>query len=709
MFCKNCGAKMKDGEVFCPECGTKQDVPVGAQAQGIPGGMKPGMPGMKQGIPGMKPAPAGAAKVVGSGMDKKKIGMIAGIAAGVLAVIIIIILIATNASSDIKKTDFALYQKNGELYVNFLDNDESFQLTDDLDADYDMTSSTVFNESTGYLYFPGRHDDNDDGMTLYYVDLNTSKEKMEPVKLDSDITDYFVSDNGKVVYYRKKNANLYINDLSEKTKISSDVYYPIMLNTSGDLLIYMIEDEDEDGDSVFDYCTVNQKGEVTTLIEDASYRKYYDEENSIIALTKKDTIYTIVDGKTLNELTSVSVPKDGILSVHYADATSAYYAVYGSDELYVKDFVTDNKKSTDANIQRPDEDDQKYWKTWEEGFWGPEATSYTDEYYDALEQYEQKCARDDIRDSLDSLTISSITNRSLYYFNGTESVELAKYCSLISAEAGKIVYISYDISETKVDVADIATELVTEDSYYIYNSDICDYVESVINPSRSCYVAIGGNANLVSTVERVAEDGEENDEFSNTYFNAKLDKKGSAVYFLQNQDEDGVGDLYYMKISGTSLGEATMLYSDVSAFACDNSGNILTYRDSVKDRDRSYSFNDLYVNDTRIDTDVFGDDYDMSEIQVDIFDDDTLLYFTSYSASDKMGTLRRYNGKSVDTIAEDVYSYVSVDTNRIFYLADVEVSYYSDYSASGTLYCYLKGENIEIDNDVEHIGMPLDH
>ncbi len=702
MFCKNCGAKMKDGEVFCPECGTKQDVPVGAQAQGIPGGMKPGMPGMKQGIPGMKPAPAGAAKVVGSGMDKKKIGMIAGIAAGVLAVIIIIILIATNASSDIKKTDFALYQKNGELYVNFLDNDESFQLTDDLDAEYNVTSSTVFNESTGYLYFPGRY--NDDGMTLYYVDLNASKKDLEPVKIDSNIADYVVSDNGKVVYYVNANDVLYSNDLSEKTKISSDVY-GIMLNTSGDLLTYMVEDKDEDGDSVFDYCTVNQKGEVTTLIEDASGREYYDEENRIIALTKKDTIYTIVDGKTLNELTSVSVPKDGSLSVLYADATSAYYAVYGSDELYVKDFVTDNKNSTDANIQRPDEDDQRYWKTWEDGFWGPEATEYTDEYYDALKQYELKCARDDIRDSLDSLTISSITNQSLYYFNGTESVELAKYCSPISKGAGKIVYISYDISETKVDVADIATELVTEDSYYIYSSDICDYVESVINPSRSCYVAIGGNANLVSTVERVKENGEENEEFFSTSFTVGLDKKGSAVYSLQNLDEDGVGDLYVMKIDGTALTEAVLLYSDVAAFECDNSGNILTYRDSVKDRDRYYSFNDLYVNDTRIDTDVFGY-YDMSEIRVDIFDDDTLLYFTSYSSSDKMGTLRRYNGKSVDTIAEDVYSYVSVDTNRIFYLADVYDSYYSE---TGTLYYYLKGENIEIDNDVEHIGMPLDH
>lgn len=650
---------MKDGEVFCPECGTKQDVPAGAQAQGIPG--------MGQGMPGMKPAPAGAAKVAGSGMNKKKIGMIAGIAAGVLAVIIIIILIVTNMSSKLKKTDFVVYQKDRELYVNFLDEDKSVQLTDNLDSSSSMTSHTVFNESTGYLYFPDRY--NDGIYTLYYADLNASKDSIEPVKVATNVQKYVVSDNGKVVYYVDKKDKLYLSDLSEEQEIASDVY-GIKLSSSGDLLIYMVGDEDKE--DKFDYCTVNQKGVTETLIENASDYSYYDEENGILALTKKDTIYTIIDG-TLNELTSASVPKNGSLSVIYADAKCAYYTVTSPDSVSAKDFVADSKASADANSSGSNEDK---------------------EYRDDVRYY--------IYDDY-GLTIDGLSNRSLYYFNGTESVELTKYCESVSRKAeGKIVYVANDVSDAKVDVADIAKELSKESSY-ISPYDISDYVESVINPSQTCYVAIDGNANVVTTVERETEDGEENKDFSNmSAYDFTIDKKGYAVYFMQNLDEDEVGDLYCKKISGTSLGEAELLYSDVAAFDYDNSGNVLTYRDAAKDGDSYYTVNDLYVNDTKIDEDVMGE-YQDNYLCVDVSDDDTLLYFKSYSFDDGTGTLCLYNGKSVVEIAEDVFDYTFLDADTILYGTDAD-----SYSESFTLLCYMKGESIEIDEDAEAICIPRD-
>ena len=236
----------------------------------------------------------------------------------------------------------------------------------------------------------------------------------------------------------------------------------------------------------------------------------------------------------------------------------------------------------------------------------------------------------------------------------------------------------------------------------------CEKYPFKIISEKYLYVAIDGNTNLIATKNREFTEDEPYAEFPPTDFDIGFDSVSSAVYFIKDCDTNGVGDLYKKKISGSKLGAEELIYTDVGCYMFDNANNILTFRDCIiNNSDDDISSNDLYLNDKLIDTDVYGNHgYSSNYMPVDVAENNTLTYMIAFSGNDYSGTLRQYDGKDAKTIANDMRYYYVLDTDKIFYISDFTSS---SYSATGTLYYYLNGNTIMVDDYVEYMIEPASH
>ena len=102
---------------------------------------------------------------------------------------------------------------------------------------------------------------------------------------------------------------------------------------------------------------------------------------------------------------------------------------------------------------------------------------------------------------------------------------------------------------------------------------------------------------------------------------------------------------------------------------------------------------DLYCNDTKIDSDVY-------ESSVAVQDNGTVLYLTDIDDNYREGTLKIWQGGETDRIADDVaiYTYGVFDQNKVAFLAD-----YNFDKCRGDLEVYNGKETTRIDSDVTSV------
>lgn len=254
---------------------------------------------------------------------------------------------------------------------------------------------------------------------------------------------------------------------------------------------------------------------------------------------------------------------------------------------------------------------------------------------------------------------------SLYCYNGTEETlvtdALADEWGITKAMNSAVLLVQiYNQSEVqKVNLSEVQ-------SYY----DVQQMVEAALYSSSEWYVVSGTTLSVVTQTDAQ---------------NFMISADGTVAYFLDDVDEDGVGDLYKLAVSGDKAGTSELYDSDVSAYATITllSDNRLAYFKNVKDDDRG----DLYVDAKEV-------DYDVRTGWITNVDG-TLYYYTDWSSERQYGTLKSYAGKEPQKVADDVHSFIVTPANDILYLYDYSSNYYT-----GTLYLYKGGKAEKLDDDV---------
>ena len=462
MFCKNCGAPLAEGSIFCPMCGTNNAPEAGAAQDNAPAAQQPqenteanaasdNNAAESQTAAGnnaqpvnnttaqdnSNPAPAqpqaqktdAGSKIADS---VKKFGAKkTGILAAVIVVVIILIAAFSGGSSKAVAVDKKSATSVGSGY--FIDANGNTKEFDEVYSVY--TSSDL--SATLYTDYDG---------DLYVVD-----DKLGTEKIGSDVTSVLVGVNGAYVAYLENedddyyHQTLYIYNVSKKksNKIDTDVSGDYLtISTSGKSVAY---EKDYDNGEFDTYVAGYSKAPEKIAKSDARPVAVSDNGKKAYYIDQDRTLYYF-NGKDKSKVTS---------EVGYSFLANSDL----SEFLFTKD--------GDTYFCKPGKDEEKLAKT---------------EVYNVI--YPQNCYASYIGDSTVALLNDTIKGQVVYgadgrlYWVNKKATELVKIDSgvssvLMSDDGSAVVYVSnnkvYKVSKFK---EDLEPELLfdEEDVYYVVAS-----------------------------------------------------------------------------------------------------------------------------------------------------------------------------------------------------------------------------------------------
>ena len=491
IFCPNCGAKTSTQFAFCQSCGAsiQEDAPAAKTGAGKAAGAAAGAAG----------AAAAAAVAAAKNKVPKKWLMFGGIAVAAIVVIVLISSLLGGGGS----ANYGLYIKDDEIFYSNLSKDDPLQVTSRLvDSSSDvseyelaaaatsLSSFSHMSEDGKLLFFPDRVDDS--GVTLYYRDVTKASE--EGVKIDSAVTRYAVNEKATTVTYLKDGESLYQYDIKsgEKNKIKSDVS-TFYVSDDGSKIIF----RDTEGD-IYSWAGGEEEkldSEVTTLYSVA-------KDLSKVTYIKEGSLYQKADGQD-----KVKIDSDVSSVLCTYTSGEVYYLKSADTEISLMDYVTDDMKAADDAMTQPERPEYPYsfnYDTYEEyeAAYDKYQQDY-EAYQEAYTAYREKVTRDNMRESLSDRTLSQ-TQYSLYYFNGTESTLVTDaFCSddASASDSPLLVFEAYEQSSVdKVKLSEISS---------IY--DVQEMVEEALFSSTQTYVAVGATMNALDQDEAssftISDDG----------------------------------------------------------------------------------------------------------------------------------------------------------------------------------------------------------
>lgn len=420
-FCQNCGTPLAAANPAPVEPAAEAPVqpvneaveaaPVAPEAPAVPVSEAPAFaPNAAAVNANYAPMPEQKPKKEKKPLGKKQKTLI-GIGAAAVAIILVVAIVLSIVASAGKVNNYTLYIKDGELMYSDLSKDAPWQVTTDLVADGGLDSEefSYMGNEVGYasfmsqdgklLFFPDRIEEDDEGFTLYYRLVKDPEQ--EPVKVDSNVRSYYVTSKNTLVYLRTDDdGTLYMHDLETKSKIASNIddYW---VSEDGKTIYYL----DNEG-TLYTTSDGVQKDRI-----DGDVTQVYSvsEDYKTVIYHKDDIVYKKVAGsdkvKLLSEVENV---------VEVYETGEAYYYTTEEKEFKYSAFINDDCKDADAAMTEPVAPSIFDYDTYD-----AYSAAY-DEYSDAYDVYYEKRSRDVIREVLDEETVT-ITIGTLNYFDGSKS------------------------------------------------------------------------------------------------------------------------------------------------------------------------------------------------------------------------------------------------------------------------------------------------
>lgn len=644
MFCEKCGSKINDGDVFCANCGAVQSTTAKVEnvsaPNNIPDSVFNSQPVQKK-----------------SFFSKKKI-LIGGVA------LLLVVLVAVGAftipslfNGGSNTFDGVLYLKDGAGKIAYANSDETYKVPK---MEYSECVSIISQDSK-YLFYPDGEGD------LYRIKISgRNLENEEAEKIGSKVSYFEINDNGTKAAFMTRDNKFYISNIDDKDKIDSDVtkfyvnddFSRIIYTTSSNKAIYYKEG-----------------GKDSEKIDEDAEILFHSEDLTDLYYTADSNIYRVQNGKEPKKIVS-DIPCDSssdsyessVSMFNLTDDGKFYYTCASDSKIYAGDFIEDDMAESDENIEEPDYDDKKYIK--KSGYF----TTHTDEYYDLLDEYEEKEARDEIRTEMATEEVS-VSVRSLYYYDGKKSTLLSD--SLDTAEASDSFYYSEYQQSSKLICSDYDFSAVEKikmseiNSSLDYSSEIAERIQQKLE-----YCCYSGENKSVFASDTVLDSMTTSKDLSTLYYLERSSSYSDLFgYDSLSSADNSSGTLYKIDISKNKPGKAEKIADDVYSYSISEDDEISYLKD--------YSSNGstLYFGNDKVDDDV----YKYSVVDGNIF------YFTDYN--DSNGTLKKYaNGKS-EKISDDVDSFNSVDGDKVFFLYDYDDS-------KGDLKYFNGSESKKIDSDV---------
>lgn len=613
-FCENCGKKLETEDKYCEECANELASSPEEEAATAPQNEE--KPAKKHPI-----------------INLRKIGIIAGAIIVVAAVIAIIIACLSGKDTN---ENFALYVQDNELYYTDTDGGTqrvSTNLFDcsDPEALY-LASWTYLSEDGKTLFYPDKITDGDaDSAPLYCRKLN--KEGSEK-KIADDVVLYTVDKKAKLVTYINDEGELYQYNIKKdsKDKLATDVKQFYVTEDGKKIAWYNSDSE------IF-----VKEGKSEKLIEaKADGAPYFSRDLNTIYYLSEGALCKIDDN---GEKTTIAKGVHSVLKI-YPETNEIYYVTEQENTLMLKDFVNDDKKEEDENIQKPLMLD---------------FTSLKD-YGKATEEYLVAQARNSIRESLEEATLKTPIY-TLYYYDGSNSNAITKsYLSgytHTASDKAVITYAAYKTSKVeKVKLSDYKTFAKLKIA-----------VSTAITDASEMYVAAQEKAQVTAAPVSGKTSGITND--------------GSAYYYL-----DEKSNMYKVGFENGVPAAAEKYDSEVYNFEL-YGNKVVVYKQAG---DNAL---DLYIDGKKLDTVDLAQKVTYNELA------DIITYYTDWNKETAMGTLNVYQGGKAKKIAENVHSCMVIPNGKVLYIAD-----YNDKYGKGALYI-SKGKKAEkIADDVSTIIPP---
>ena len=414
LYCPNCGMKLQAGDVFCDSCGYQLD-----------GKGKKGKTGKKGGkLPLILGGAAAVAVVaVGGSFALKGLSSLGG-GSGDTPKELLFVSDGSVFGVNLKKPD----EKPVEYTDSFYESDE-----DDMGDVFRISFPTV---SGKYRFIPEDYNPGDGTYTLCY---QTGKEELE--KIASGVQGYYVTGDHKVVYV--KNNNLYVCEPGEKEeKVDSDLKVSrlvpdgrmldsdmsgVWVSQDGKNLLWAVNTGDED--SADFYCQdIELKGEKVKLASDSTLVDRTENFESIL-FKKDDALYL---SKGMEKAEKLVSGVEDVMSVDLEKETF-FYTAKGEREAKLADYIADDMAEEDAQMKEPVRSDYER----ESGGYGLRSYSYTvvdDQYYDDLEKYQEKEERDKLREMIQEIDAIPISYTELYFYaEGQETLVTSDYSSSVAS------------------------------------------------------------------------------------------------------------------------------------------------------------------------------------------------------------------------------------------------------------------------------------
>jgi hypothetical protein len=466
---------------------------------------------------------------------------------------------------------------------------------------------TINNKGNSILYIKGY--DSDNGGKLYYHDLT------EETVIDSQVTNYWFSDEHSLVYYLKTDDNgdedLYwveMDKLDDKTKVDSNVYN--------------IEQFEEETGNVY-YTKINEDESINEL---TLYKKSL-KEDKVKLLSGIDSIDSdIVDDEF-------------------------YYTVAEEKEVSLASLVDDDLAENDAAILEPVYSDfetivqspQTDWWTGETYYVEQTETNY-DAYNLAYEAYNMKQSRDQLRQSLKERVMNDVSYALHLFSEGKETKITDNFVNYTYRDVA-----SKTILYSKNDRSTMGKILLSTIEYV---EDVENAFNEQVTQSPITYMASGSVLDTEFTDE------------GTSVGSVVLSDDGKLLYCIETTESSS--ELVSYEMTEGKPTKRKELDDGVDSFSYIPGESQLYYYKEVED-----GSGELYV--------LSDDKGKRIAIDVKIGsasfypEDGTLLYMTDYNEKEGTGTLLSYKKEESTRIANDIGAYFYTQSSKLYYLENFNV------------------------------------
>lgn len=691
MFCKNCGAQVKDGASFCPKCGSRiaaapvpNQMPTQNSYQGQNSGTDPvyafvaaGNRSVNQTVVNQKPKKA---KKSGA-----KVAIIVLVALFLVAAIGIgAFLIINNLPAKKSKAPFA-YVSGDNLYVMKSLTEDSKPVCISRDyADY-----AFFSDDGKYILYgeKGSNYEDEYKVDLYYKEVFNEKDEGRLVA--KGVSHVFTVDDSLTKLIYEKNGNVYFGEtLGEIKKIASDVSIydfnaDTMLAVCSHYYRSYYDDYDEEYGGYYEVGLIdlNDDNPDYDMITDSCDDFVCSDDLTTLYFVENDSLYMSKRGESRDKISD-----DVVVNNVYSSPNGVYFTADGS-EITFYDLVDDPYVESDKKIVKPEYRDyevdrEDYYETRYDEFFDEEYEYFDDEaYYEAVEKadeeydeaytkYLESMDRNQIRESFSSHILSY--TQKVYYFDGSKSTlifdDINSFYSMEKIGKGKklafrVNAFAKPVSEMKKTSID---NLYDEDEIRASFDDQVDF---------KTYVVIDGVSSELDT----------DDEIARAFYNSDSDE---IYLFTYDTAAKTMSYDFYTLNAGAPFSEANLIQANCQGFIMANGKAY--YCDSYDE--------DYYTCTVHIDG--IGSIDDVNSVMSD--SSDTAVYIsTDYSDRTYESTVYRYKDGKKEKIGDDVFfrpwSFAVYDEKYV-YITDVDSREYN-----GTLVCRDADKTFEIDSDVEYI------